>query len=111
MTEETPSEEGVFGRLVTIEWPEPGVAAFANNLLAVSDGGTTYLTFCQIAPPILMGTEEERREQLQSLGSLKAQAVARIVVPVDTLAKMIGVLQKQIDRVGKKGSDDSTSDT
>lgn len=102
MTEKTPSEETLIGKLVPITWPEAGIAVYANNLLAVSDFASTYLTFCQISPPACLGTPEEQRQALDGIRSIPAYPVARVVVSLGTLREIVKVLQSQIDLIDKR---------
>jgi hypothetical protein len=85
--------------VLAIEWPEDEIAAYANHLLAVTDGKSVYLTFCQIRPPAITGTEEEKRKYLDQIKTVKARSVARIVVSLDSLREMVGILQDQMNRI------------
>jgi 2-methylisocitrate lyase-like PEP mutase family enzyme len=97
MSEKTPDLRQGDLKFIPIEWPDADVAYYANNLVASCDGNATYLTFCQIPPPLVMApSEEERRNQLSKITTLKAQPVARVVVPIDALRGMIQVLQQQL---------------
>jgi len=109
MTEKPSVEEKPIGKVLPIEWPESDVAAFANNLMVVSDGTSAYLTFCQMCPPVLLGTPQEQQEKLDQMNNLKAHPVARIVVPIQTLRQVIEVLQLQVKRFDKKESHDAPS--
>jgi hypothetical protein len=111
MTEKTPEEKEPVARVLAIEWPEAGVAAFANHLLAVTDSKLSYLTFCQISPPAVVGTQEEQRRQLELMKSIKAQPVARVIVSIDTLRDMTKVLQMHLDQIECKHSNAASSDT
>lgn len=102
MMEIPSNKEMPSAKLLKIDWPEGEVAVFANNLLSVSDKDLVYLTFCQIHPPTLIGTEAEKKQQLDQLGALKALPVAKVVVTKEALRNMLNILQEQIDRTDKK---------
>ena len=102
MAETTSSEDTPAGKFLPIKWPEAGVAVYANNLLTVSDDTSTYLTFCQISPPAVMGTPEEQRQKLDGIESVTAYPVARVVVSFETLRNIVKTLQSQIDRIDKR---------
>jgi hypothetical protein len=99
-------------KFVLIEWPEPDIAIYANNLLATNDGSALYMTFCQIQPPILIGSEEEQKKRLAEITNVKARPVARIVAPVHLIPEIIKVLQGQLSAIeGLKQAHDSTTTT
>jgi len=89
-------------KLVPIEWPDEDVAVYANNMIAFTDGVGVYLTFCQTQPPAIVGTDEEKKGQLDALKSVKARSVARLVVPVGVARQIIEALQTQVAAVDAK---------
>jgi 2-methylisocitrate lyase-like PEP mutase family enzyme len=87
-------------KVIRVEWPEFGMPACANQLVASSDGSSMYLMFCQVSPPVIVGTQEEQQKQLDQIESLKALPVARVVVSLDAFRAMLQVLQDQMARIG-----------
>lgn len=85
-------------KVVRVEWPEFGTPECANQLAAAFDGNSVYLMFCQVSPPIILGTQEEQQEQLERIESVKALPVARLVVSLDAFRTMLKVLQEHMDR-------------
>lgn len=110
MTEDTIGEMKPTPRMLPIEWPEGGIVLFANNLVATSDGASSYLTFCQVSPPTIMGDNEDRQHQLEHLKAIKAQPVARLVVPMQSLREMVRLLQQQIKTIDSINSNDAPSE-
>jgi hypothetical protein len=86
-------------KLVLVEWPEVGVATHANQLMAQTDGSSMYLTFCQLNPPVVLGTPEERQRQLDQLKSVKAIPIAKLVIPLDAFREMLRVIQESMGRL------------
>ena len=94
-------------KVVPIEWPEGGIASYANQLVAVFDGNTVYLTFCQLPPPMVIGSEAERQEQLKAIASVKALPVCRLAVSLDSLRAMVAILEEQLEKIDKKVTSDT----
>ena len=51
------------------------------------------LAFFEIPIPLLLGTSEEKVQRLQEIPSLRAQCVARLIVPPDKMAEFVRVFQ------------------
>jgi 2-methylisocitrate lyase-like PEP mutase family enzyme len=94
-------------KVVRIEWPEFGMPECANHLVASCDGISMYLMFCQISPPVIVGTQEEKQKQLDPIESIKALPVARLVIPLDAFRAMVQMLQEHMDRISKASTDAS----
>jgi hypothetical protein len=90
---DTPAEEVVME--LPLNWGDGGLAAFANNLVVQTDNnGCLYLSFYQVLPPLLVGTQAQRKEQASEIKSVKAMPVAKIAVTPDRFMKMLEVLNK-----------------
>jgi hypothetical protein len=85
-------------KLLPIEWPEVGVAMYANQLMAQCDGRSMYLTFCQTNPPAILGTPEEQRQKLEEIKSIKAIPIVKLMIPLDVFRDMQRVVQEAVDR-------------
>jgi hypothetical protein len=96
-------------KLVPIEWPEVGVAMYANQLIAQNDGVLVYLTFCQTTPPRIIGSPEEQQAQLEQIKSMKALPVAQLVIPLGAFRQMLQVLQENLTRLDSRIEDDPTA--
>jgi len=86
-------------KIVRVEWPEFGMPECANQLLAAFDGNSIYLMFCQVSPPVIVGTQEDQQKQLDQIESIKALPVAQLAVPLDAFRAMLKVLQEHMDRI------------
>jgi len=96
-------------KVVPIEWPEGGIASYANQLVATFDGNAVYLTFCQAPPPLVMGSEEQKQVQLEAIKSIKALSVCRVAVSLDALRAMVTMLEEHLATIDGKTTNDSSS--
>lgn len=77
-----------------IEWhAENAPVVFANHMLAQADVHECHLSFFEIKPPVLIGTNEEKKTQAESLKSIPARCVVRVVISRGRLQAFIEVLQ------------------
>lgn len=89
-------------KAVKLEWQFPGdlEATFANNLVIQQDRDAWYFSFCFASPPLLFGSKEEIRAQLETIESIPAKCVAQIVVPKDCVPDFIEVINEQAHKSG-----------
>jgi len=83
---------------INYKTPESLRVGFANHLIVQHDENTFYLSFFEALPPVLVGTEEERMQQLASLGPLPAYCVAKIAIPGDRMEKFVEVLAGNVQQ-------------
>lgn len=69
---------------------------YANHFVIQNQQNEFILTAGQIAPPMLMGTDEEKAEQLEQVDYVPVKVVARIVVTETRLKELIDVLQTNL---------------
>ncbi len=50
----------------------------------------------QISPPILVGSQDEQRRQLQELGTLSVRPIARIGFTQARLRELVGILESSL---------------
>ncbi len=107
MTEQATDKAQFIQKGVQLNWAQPGLAIFANNLHAQFDGyQSMFLTFAQVSPPIITApTPEEMKQRMDHISSLVAMPVARVVMPIENLRMVIAGLQAQLDAIEnmKKG--------
>jgi len=92
MAEKTPDAPVVEARIIPIEWPDVGVAVYANNLVAQYDGDSVRLVFTQVSPPYLTMKKSEKKKRLDSLKHVKAIRVAELAVPLERFRVMVDML-------------------
>ena len=80
---------------VPIVWVgvEDAQVLFANQFLAQIDQQEIVLTFGQLTPPVLLGSPEQRAQQVERLGFIPVKTVARFGMTRARLEELIGVLQ------------------
>lgn len=73
---------------------------FANQFIVQFDGdlGAHILTVGQLAPPALIGTPEEKREQAERLDFVAVNTVARLAFTPARMQELIGVLTANVDQ-------------
>lgn len=76
--------------------PESLRAIFANQLVVQHDASCFYLSFYESFPPLLIGDEKEKNDQLQAIESVPAHCVAKLAVPADRMAKFVEVMAKNV---------------
>ena len=78
-----------------LEWhvPEDMACQYATNLVVQQSEHEFIISFFNAPPPILIGSPEEIRDQLQQLGSVRADCVARIIVASSRMPEFVQVLQ------------------
>jgi hypothetical protein len=86
---------------LSIEWYVPAdlVSRHATNIVAQYAEGEYIISFFEIVPPMVLGEPEERLKQIEQLASVRAQCVARIVVPMHKMESFIGVLVQTFTNV------------
>lgn len=85
---------------VPLQWdhPENVISRYANNLVVQHNKDSFFLSFYEARPPIISGSPEEREQKTLDLKSVKAECVARIVVPAERMEEFVRVLQDNIQR-------------
>jgi hypothetical protein len=67
-----------------------------NQFLGQFQDNEFILTFGQFAPPALIGTEKERREQVKEISFVPVKALARFTLTRSRLEELIGVLEETL---------------
>jgi hypothetical protein len=84
-------------RTVTLKnvWVMEGASVqYADNLILRRQDGVFHLMFFQQQVPAIAGTHEEMAEQLEQMGVIENQCVARLVISEEKIAAVIDALQK-----------------
>jgi hypothetical protein len=90
-------------KLVPVKWPvDPGAAIYANNLCVQFDGTAIFLTYAQVNPPLAVGKDEGETKGLQdSITSVIATPVVRLVIPLSNFRVMLAMIQQNMDKIEK----------
>lgn len=78
-----------------VEWyvPDTIVSRYATNLTVQRGEHDTVISFFEVVPPLIIGTPEEIRTQLDQLTSVRATCFARIVVANGRMPDFVRALQ------------------
>lgn len=78
-----------------IEWhyPEGLISRYANNITVQRTETEVIISFFETCHPLVLGTQEKQKEQLESMKSIRAVCVSRILVSPDQIGKFIEALQ------------------
>lgn len=73
---------------------------FANTFVGQveAEQGVFFLTIGQIVPPALIGTPEEKVEQLEQISYVPIKPVARLALTRERLKYLIAILQTNLDQ-------------
>ena len=74
-------------------WGESTVTRFANEFSIQVIQGVCYLGFYEVNPPLLSGSPEEISEQVESIKSLRAEGICRVVVPLEKMRDIVSAIQ------------------
>lgn len=77
---------------------EESVASAANQFLVQFDGDLHYLTLGQVTPPVLLGTEEEKKRQVDKLTMVPVRALGCYALSRKGIEELIGVLRTGLER-------------
>lgn len=81
-----------------IKWPvDTGPAIYVNNfVIQQADGGVAYLSFFQVAPPLIIGTDEDLSEASERTAEVEARPIVKLAVTQDQLRSIAKVLHKYV---------------
>jgi hypothetical protein len=84
---------------VPIDWhyPDGLVSRYADNLVVQHTPDAFVLSFFEVQPPLLTGSPEEKQARLQHIETVRAECVARVIVPPGQIESIIRVLQENAD--------------
>lgn len=67
---------------------------FANAFLGMVQPGEIYLNIGSVVPPVIQGTPEERKAQVNAIDYVLAKPIARLAFTPARLDEMIKILQE-----------------
>lgn len=84
------------GVQLPIEWyvPEDLLSCYANNIVVQQTPHEFIISFFETLPPLIIGSLEEQKHQLEGLKSIRAKCVARILVNPNRMGEFIQALQQ-----------------
>ncbi len=83
-----------------LEWIVPPniVSQYATNLVVQYTGNEFIISFFEVHPPILLGTQEEVEAKLEKIDSVKAECIARIIVSADRMPVFLRALTNNVQK-------------
>jgi len=81
---------------VSFEVPDDIVSRYATNFVAQHTENEFILTFYEVHPPILLGSPDENKAQLEALGPIPATCVAIIILSPHGMRQLVDVLQRNL---------------
>src|SRR5260370_25654366 len=80
---------------VALDWQIPPNTPnfYANNMLVQYGEYEVILLFFETMPPLIFGTPEEMKRQVESLKSVPAKCVARVSIAKELLPKIVVAIQ------------------
>ena len=86
--------------VVPIIWETEGGAPtlFANQMMVQVDEHECHLSFFEIRPPLIIGTDEEKKAQAEALKSVAARCVARVVISKNRLPIFLGAVMEAMTK-------------
>ena len=83
---------------VPVQWhvPDELVSQVATNFVVQHTNQEFILTFFKLFPPIILGSPEEKKSQIEGMTQAKAQCVAQIVITPQRMNELIAVLQENL---------------
>ena len=97
-TEQERQEATEISLPVNWHFPESIQSRYANNILVQTGQFEFIISFFEMQQPLLLGTPEENKKGLETLGEIRAECVGKIVVPHELVPAIISVLQTEYDR-------------
>jgi hypothetical protein len=100
------------GKAVKLLWLdlEAEEIVFANQLLVQHHGTEFILSFGQFTPPPLVGSDEDKRQMLESIDFLPIRPVARIGLTAQRMTEFVRVMQENLsnyEQARGTGDDDA----
>ena len=85
-------------------WGDNTSTRFANEFSLQVSQGVYYLSFYEAVPPLFIGPQEEIVKQIESMKSVRAEGIVRLVVATEKLVEIMHVIQSALGRVADEKS-------
>jgi hypothetical protein len=96
-----------------VDWITPGIntpVEYANNVIAQVTNSEVILSFYMLAPPPVLGTSEQQKQQYESVGKIQPRCVARIAVPFEQYPGFVEAMQTTLKNVKRREERKKTDD-
>lgn len=94
------SESSSEGRSVPLIWTDRDEqpVMFVNQILAQHVNDEFLVSFGQVSPPAILGTDDERQEALARVEFVPVRTVARIGLPAQRMREFVAVMQESLEQ-------------
>jgi len=95
------TEEQLTEIRLPIEWHLSAAkvpSRYANNMIVQHTDTEFIISFFEIFPPVVLGSPKEQTDQLNAIGVVQPECVARVVVSPEKFESFINALQQNLDR-------------
>ncbi len=101
------ANEQNIGKHVPIDWfvPDEVTTKYATNLVVQHTDHDFTILFFEAQPPIIVGSTDERQKTLESVKSIRAHCVARIVITPARMEEFVRVLNDNLARYKASGKE------
>lgn len=91
-------EEAQEGLSIPLTWNVPPglVSRYATNFVVQHSDHEFAIYFFEALPPLLIGEPSEVKRQLQQIGSISANCVAKVIVAAERMPQLIALLQNNL---------------
>ena len=96
--------------LVWMDSDAPAVL-YANQFALQRSGGDLFLAVGQLVPPLLLGSQEEQRDQLKQLSFVPVRIVGRYLVTLGEMRELADLLKRHLERFPAEGDDQALGDS
>ena len=88
------------GRSVPLIWTDKDEqpVMFANQILAQHVNEEFLISFGQVSPPAILGSDEERQEALTRVEFVPVRTVARVGMPAQRMREFVAVMQQSLEQ-------------
>jgi len=94
---------------IPIEWhvPEDIASQYANNIVVQHTNNEFIVSFFETLPPLIIGSSENIRSQIDEVKEVRAKCLARIIIAPNNMKNFIQVLNGSFAKfVSKNGMEE-----
>ena len=89
---------------VPIEWyvSEDIKSQYATNMIVQHTGEEFLISFFEMEQPLLLGNRDEVKSKLETIGTIRAKCIARIIVTPQRMKKFVEAMTKNFEASSRK---------
>ncbi len=81
---------------IPVEWEQDSngvITRYATNFVIQHSENEFFLSFYEVRPPLVLGNDQQVKERLESIKTVKAECVGRIAISAKKIPSIIGAIQ------------------